>query len=157
NLSELRQKLEEAEARTDPARPLGMVPVPCCSICGGAGCYQTPDGQEGECWGRLGKRQRWKKELMNLAELGRLQMGPRQHEDLPPFLWGSIGWSYRVVGRYIRETLEVWERVFLHERNVAQEVMVWHRLAFAFRTYHQRNGLPLRPAKEETQLVGRLV
>ena len=38
-----------------------------------------------------------------------------------------------------------------------REVCYWHRLAFAFITYHRRRGLPLRSDEIERQLVGSFV
>ena len=42
----------------------------------------------------------------------------------------------------------------MREWHVAKEVMIWHRFAFAFVTYHRRRKLGLRADAEEGRLVG---
>jgi hypothetical protein len=80
--------------------------------------------------------------------------GPIRHPELSPFLLGIIGWTYRVVGRYVRPTLEQWELGFMRDMHPDREVAIWHRLAFAFVTYHRRRDLPLRSRPEELELIG---
>jgi len=85
-----------------------------------------------------------------------LRKGPVRHE-LDGFMVDVARWSYKVVGHYVARTLEEWELDFMRDAVPEQEIGIWHRIAFAFITYHKRNGLLLRSDEEEGQLVGKLV
>ena len=62
--------------------------------------------------------------------------------QLPTLLLDILKWIHAVVGHYIEPTLEKWELGFMREWHVVKEVMIWHRFAFAFVTYHRRELWP---------------
>ena len=117
-----------------------------CPICGNV-CRVAADGRSGYCE-RLNKP--WTKETIPLSEV---QPGPIVHPTLPAFLLGIIRWTYLIVGRYIQPTLEQWELGFMRDLHVEREVCYWHRLAYAFITYHRRRGLPPQSDEIERHLV----
>jgi len=119
-----------------------------CPLCG-KGCRVAPDGKSGYCK-TLG---RWEKKMVSAAELRDMVEGPIQHQELDPFDLSLAHWSYKVVGHYLYPTLEQWELGFMRDMHATREILLWHRIAFAFIGYHRRRGLALRSDEEETQLV----
>src|SRR5262245_11948401 len=119
-----------------------------CPICGKAvglfrnGCTIHADGASGRCK----ERGAWEKRKVRLDEI---KQGPIRHQELPSFLLDIIRWTYEVVGRYLKPTLEQWETGFMRDLHVDREVIFWHQTAFAFITYHLRRQLPLRSPEEE--------
>src|SRR6516162_8377341 len=78
-----------------------------CPICRKTGtCRQAPNGKSGYC---KTHKKRWKLERVPTTELGKMQPGQIQHEDLIPFEEDLMRWSYRIVGHYVQDTLEQWE------------------------------------------------
>ena len=66
----------------------------------------APNGKRGYC---KTHKKRWKLERVPTTELGKMQPGQIQHEDLIPFEEDLMRWSYRIVGHYVQDTLEQWE------------------------------------------------
>jgi len=124
-----------------------------CPICGNL-CRVAADGQSGYC---KSTKKRWEKKEIPVSELKKLEPGPILHSELPEFLLGVIRWTYSIVGRYVQPSLEQWELGFMRDLHVTQEVIFWHRLAFAFISYHRRQNLSLRSEAEEQQLVRSLI
>ena len=78
-----------------------------CPICRKTGtCQIAPNGKRGYC---KTHKKRWKLERVPTTELGKMQPGQIQHEDLIPFEEDLMRWSYRIVGHYVQDTLEQWE------------------------------------------------
>ena len=126
-----------------------------CPICQKTGtCRIAPNGKRGYCKTR---KKRWKLERVPTAELAKMQPGPIQHKDLIPFEEDLMRWSYRIVGHYVQDTLEQWELGFTRDMDMQSEVACWHRLAFAFITWHRRTGTPLRDDATEGKLVAKFV
>lgn len=124
-----------------------------CPICYNM-CSVAADGKSGYC---RSMKKRWKKELLTETELKKLKPGPIQHEELPGFLLDIMRWTFKITGRFIVPTLEQWELGFMRDMHVDKQVGMWHRLSFAFISYHQRKRLPLRSHEEETRLIGGLI
>jgi hypothetical protein len=123
-----------------------------CPLCGKTKtCEIDADGQSGYC-NTEGKK--WE---FQLAKVSDLKPGPIRHQELPEFLLDIMQWSFKVIGHYVVATLEQWELDFMRDLNVGPEVLLWHRIAFAFITYHRKRNLPVRSDSEEQQLVGSLV
>src|SRR5262249_50890446 len=117
-----------------------------CPICKKI-CIVATSGKKGYC---KTMRKHWEKRVVSPSEIG---PGRIQHPELPTLLLDIIRWTYKVVGHYVQPTLEQWELGFMKDMHVAREVSFWHRLAFAFLTYHRRRGLSLRGDDEERPLV----
>jgi hypothetical protein len=106
------------------------------------------DGKSGYC---LTEKKHWRFSVVPMSEL---HPGPIEHEHLPDLLLDICRWTFDVVGRYVVPTLEQWELGFMRDVHAEREVFFWHRLAFAFITYHRRKGLRRRTDAEEKQLLG---
>jgi hypothetical protein len=91
---------------------------------------------------------------MSPSELKDVKPGPIRHKQVPDFLLDMMRWSYKIVGRFIVPTLEQWELGFMRDLNMERQVGYWHRLAFAFITWHSRAGVGLRSDDVERKLIG---
>jgi hypothetical protein len=96
----------------------------------------------------------WHLELTSTAEI---QPGPIIHQEVPAILLALTRWAYQVVGHYVESTLEQWELFLMRDAYMEKEVLIWHRIALAFITYHRRRALPVRSNEEEKKLLGLLV
>jgi hypothetical protein len=114
-------------------------------------CRVAADGKSGYC---ETEKKHWRHRVVPASEI---RPGPIQHEHLPDLLQDISRWTFSVVGRYVVPTLEQWELGFMRDVHVEREVLNWHRLAFAFITYHRRKGLARRSDDEEKQLIGWLL
>jgi hypothetical protein len=85
----------------------------------------------------------------------KMENGRVRQEISTPWQLDIGRWTYAVVGHYLDSgrTLEDWERGFMGDVDINANISYWHRLAFAFVTYHNRRGLLLRDDATETQLV----
>jgi hypothetical protein len=95
--------------------------------------------------------------MMSAEELKKAKRGPIRHKHIDPLGLDMMKWSYEVVGHYLYRTLEQWELGFMRDTHMDREVILWHRIACAFITYHRRMNLPLRGQEEEKQLLGSLI
>jgi hypothetical protein len=120
-----------------------------CPVCGGKRCRQAPDGKSGYC---NDVKRRWEVGKVPISELV-VQPGPIENPELCEFEKGIFGWSYAVVGHYVKPTLEQWELGFMREQNIEREMICWHKITFAFVSWHRRKGLALRSREEERSLV----
>jgi hypothetical protein len=77
------------------------------------------------------------------------------HPNPPAPLIAIMHWTFEVVGHYSCPTLEQWELGFMQDLNMTEELRWWHRLAFAFLTWHRKRNLPLRSDAEEKELVSK--
>ena len=111
-------------------------------------CSIASDGQSGFC---KTTKQQWQVRMLRKCDIA---PGVIQHTELPDYLLDLIRWTYTVVGRYVRPTLEQWELGFMRDVHVEREVMFWLRTAYAFVTYHRRHNFGLRSDTEERLLVG---
>jgi hypothetical protein len=89
--------------------------------------------------------------------VGRDEGGAIRHEELPAFFLDLARWSHAVVGRYLHPTLEKWELGFMRDMHADREILLWHRLAFAYITYYSRKGRLPRDDAEAKKTVGLLV
>jgi hypothetical protein len=122
-----------------------------CPICGGR-CNVARNGQSGYC--KTGKK-KWERRLASFpADAAKFVPGKLRTENIPEFLLDMMRWSYSVVGRFSVPTLEQWELGFMRERDIDREVILWHRITFAFIDWHLQRKLPLRSDSEERMLVG---
>jgi hypothetical protein len=105
-----------------------------CPVCGDANiCEIDADGQSGYC---NTKGKKWKFQQVKPSDL---KPGPIRHQELPEFLLDIMRWTFEVIGHYVVATSEQWELDFMRDLNVEREVLLWHRMAFAFITYHRKS------------------
>ena len=122
-----------------------------CPLCHKTTCRIALSGKSGYCHSR---RKHWRADR---AKRSKAKPGPVRHENLPQCLLDMMRWTFKIVGHYIVPTLEQWELGFMCDEHPASEVMIWHRAAFAFITYHQRKNVGLRRVGAERKLVATLL
>jgi hypothetical protein len=74
------------------------------------------------------------------------------------YLQGKLNWTYRIVGCYLRPTIEEWSDLYISGGDGSADVLAkFEQLAFAFIAYHDRKRLPLRSFDEEADLVNQIL
>ena len=84
--------------------------------------------------------------------------GPIQNQSLRPELLKPVKAMYRLIGRYLSQTLEEFKVGFLQDAHADHEVAIWCRIATVWCDYHERflNG-ELLSDNEERKLIAALI
>ena len=95
---------------------------------------------------------------MKKAKVNEIKRGAIRHEPLPDKFREQIEAVYRLIGRYLGQTLEEFKNVFMRDSHLEDEVANWCRIATAWYEYHEKflDGDRL-PDDHEEKIVAALI